>query len=533
MWMPQEQGQYPAILVRTPYVRTWDYLRCPEFGSYFASRGYVFIVQDTRGRGDSEGEFDFFSTDGKDGYDSVEWIAAQPWSNGKVGMMGVSYLGTVQWMAAREKPPHLVCIAPTAAAGRWFEELPYQGGAFVLAFMLDWTNLTSGRIRQRNNAASVDWMKVMKHRPLVTMDDAVGRDVQLWNAWHKHPTMDDYWKQIQFLPEDFPKIEIPALHVCGWFDWDQPGALFYWRGMQEHSNVKDKQYLLVGPWTHPQTYLGGPLKIGEMEFPEDSAIDVKALHLAFFEHYLKGTAAAFDFPRARLYVTGMNEWRDYAEYPPAQMTYRKMYLHSGGHANTLSGDGGLNWEPPKKESPDKFTYDPNDPAPSLRPYHLGSDHRVVEKRDDVLVYTSAVLEEPLEVIGRVFVNLYASSDAKDTDFTAKILDVYPDGRSLKLGVKAAGILRARYRNGYEKTELLTPGKPELFRIELFDIGHVFLAGHRIRIEISSSCFPDFDPNTNTGNIVATDTEFKIAQQTVYHDSDRPSHVLLPVMLKPE
>ena len=215
------------------------------------------------------------------------------------------------------------------------------------------------------------------------------------------------------------------------------------------------------------------------------------------------------------------------------MTYRKMFLHSGGHANTLSGDGGLNWQAPKKESPDHFTYDPKDPAPSLRPYHLGSDHRVVEKRNDVLVYTSAALEEPLEVIGRVFVHLYASSDAKDTDFTAKILDVFPDGRSLKIGVKAAGILRARYRNGYERAEFLTPDKPEQFRIELFDIGHVFLAGHRVRLEISSSCFPDFDPNTNTGNLAATDTEWKIARQKVYHDSERPSHVYLPVMPRDE
>jgi putative CocE/NonD family hydrolase len=215
------------------------------------------------------------------------------------------------------------------------------------------------------------------------------------------------------------------------------------------------------------------------------------------------------------------------------MKYRKMYLHSGGHANTLSGDGGLNWEPPKEESSDQFTYDPNDPIPSLRPNHLGSDHRVVEKREDVLVYTSAILEEPLEIIGRVFVHLYASSSAKDTDFTAKILDVYPDGRSLKLGVKAAGILRARFRNGYETPEFLTPGKPELFRIELFDIAHVFLTGHRIRIEISSSCFPDFDPNTNTGNLAATDTEFEIAHQNVYHDSERPSHLYLPVMPKDE
>ena len=208
MWMPDVPGQYPAILVRTPYVKTWEFLRCPEFGQYFAGRGYIFIVQDVRGRGDSEGEFDFFFPDGKDGYDSVEWVAAQPWSNGKVGMMGVSYLGTVQWLAAREKPPHLVCIAPTAAAGRWFEELPYHGGAFFLAFMLDWANLTSGRIRQRDNSLSVDWNKVFRHRPLITMDDALGRDMRLFNEWLKHPTMDDYWKRIQLTPEDFPKIEL-------------------------------------------------------------------------------------------------------------------------------------------------------------------------------------------------------------------------------------------------------------------------------------------------------------------------------------
>jgi len=534
IWLPKDDGRFPAILVRTPYERTMDLIprnRPHEVGAYFARHGYVWIVQDTRGRGDSEGTFHFFRDDGRDGYDAVEWIARQSWSSGRVCMMGVSYLGTVQWLAAREKPPHLVCIAPTAAAGRWLEEVPYIGGALQVQFMLGWTYRTSGRMYGGSNAMGLDWPKIYQHRPLLTMDEAVGRRIPTWREFVEHPTLDDYWKAIQFeAPRDFVALEIPALHVTGWFDWDQPGALFYWRGMQDHSPASRHQYLLVGPWTHPETWTGGNLSLGEWRFSGSSIVDYKPIHLAFFERYLKQSADTFAYPRARIYLTGSDEWRDVDQYPPRGIVTERLYLHSGGRANSLAGDGRLSGSAPEREPPDGYVYDPRRPVPSsvAGADPRGMDHRPIERRDDVLVYTSEPLMDRLTIAGRVFVTLSAATDAVDTDFTAKLLDVQPDGRALKLGPTGVGIIRARYRGGYQRPEPVRPGSVERYRIELFDIGHTFLPGHQIRLEISSSAFPFVDPNTNTGLPAATDTTWRVARQTIYHDAARLSFVELPV-----
>jgi putative CocE/NonD family hydrolase len=270
--------------------------------------------------------------------------------------------------------------------------------------------------------------------------------------------------------------------------------------------------------------------MGEMTFTPDSIIDRTAQHLAFFDHYLKGATPQFDQPRVKVYLTGSNEWLEFPDYPPPQAQAKPLYFHSGGKANTLLGDGTLSWSPPKKEPPDTYTYDPKKPVEFGMGEEMNAvDNRLVEIRRDVLVYTSDELTEPLSILGPVSVELHAASDARDTDFTAKLLDVTPDGKAVNLGPEGMGIRRARYRNGYAKEELLTPDKPEKFPIELFDIGHTFLPGHRIRVEISSSASPLFNPNQNTGNPVATDTEWKSANQTVFHEKDLPSHILLPVL----
>ncbi len=439
IWMPAGNGPFPVILVRTPYERTMEVVpenRPPVMGEYFARHGYVWIIQDTRGRGDSEGSFHFFRDDGRDGYDTIEWIARQPWSNGRVCMMGVSYLGTVQWLAAREKPPHLACIAPTAAAGRWFEELPYLGGALQVEFMLGWSYRTAGRTYAGSNATGLDWASIYRHRPLLTMDEAVGRRIPLWREFMEHPTLDDYWKRLQFeAPKDFVGLDLPALHITGWFDWDQPGALFYWRGMREHSPAAAHQYLLIGPWTHPQTWTGGNLTLGQWRFSGPSVVDYKPIHLAFFDRYLKQTSERFEFPRARIFLTGSNVWRDLEAYPPSTAQPVRLYLRSGGRANSLAGDGTLSRSPPGAEPPDRYQYDPKDPVPSTvgGGDPRGIDHRPIERRDDVLVYTAEVLADTLTIAGRIFVTIHAATDGRDTDFTAKILDVHPDGRALKLG----------------------------------------------------------------------------------------------------
>jgi putative CocE/NonD family hydrolase len=527
VWLPEAPGRYPVLLARTPYMKTS--LGLSEWAVYFASRGYVFAVQDTRGRGDSEGEFDAFFSEGKDGYDTIEWLAAQPWSNGRVGTLGPSYLGTVQWLTAREQPPHLVCMAPTASAGRWFEETPYMGGAFSEAFALAWVNEISGRIDQEPNQESVNWGKVLAHRPLLTADSVMGRKMPLYRDWLTHSTTGPYWDRLRFAPKDFARIAIPTLTLTGWYDADQPGSLFYWRGLTANAPNRDRQFLIVGPWRHVEAFRGGSTKVGDSEFSPESIVDTHAIHLAFFDWCLKAKSSRFDSPRARIYVTGANVWRSLDDYPPGAATTQPLYLTSAGHANSSTGDGKLSWDRAGDLPPDRFTFDPKNPVPGNLD-DWGLDRQAVEGRDDVLVYTSDVLKEPIEVMGSVVVNLQAASDASDTDFTAVLSDAGPDGRALRLG-PLVGIRRARYRNGYDREELLTPGKVENFRIELFDIAHSFAAGHRIRLEISSSAAPNYNPNQNTGNPVATDTEWKVAHQTIYHDRTRASSITLPLMTR--
>lgn len=525
LWRPEAPGRYPVLLVRTPYMKTG--LNLGEWGRYFAKQGYIFVVQDTRGRGDSEGKFVFFAGDGRDGFDSIEWLARQPWSNGKVGTLGLSYLGTVQWLAAKEHPPHLACMAPTAPAGRWFEEIPYLGGAFAYEWALNWVNGTSGRISQNPNAAEVDWTKILAHRPILTSDSVMGRVMPLYRSWLLHPVEGPFWHQMEYTAKDFAGITIPTLTTTGWYDADQPGAMMYWRGLMANAPDKSRHFLVAGPWSHIQTFAGGEAKIGDTELTPDAAIDNKAIHLAFFDWCLKGKTATFDEPRAKVYVTGVNAWRTFDAYPPATMSPKKLYLTSDGSANTLSGTGRLTWTPPDDAKPDRITYDPKNPVPGHMG-DLGLDRRQIQQREDVLVYTSDALSEPVEIIGKVMVTLEAASDARDTDFTAVLSDVDPDGRALKLG-PVVSIRRARYRHGFAKEELLTPGKTETYQLELYDIGHQFRAGHRIRLEISSSAAPYFNPNQNTGNPVATDTAWKVAHQTIYHDRARASSITLPVV----
>ena len=538
VFLPRAEGRYSTLLMRNPYTKSTRLTGVPyDFLYYFAQRGYALVGEDVRGRGDSDGEFGYYHGDVEDGYDAVEWAASQPWSNGKVCMIGLSYLATVQWQAAKVKPPHLVCLVSTAAAGDFMNEIGYIGGAFTAAGNLDWVNSVSGRTWQsmalvnQQEAGHFDWEDVLWHRPLNTMDEVFGRKMQIYRDYLAHPTMDDYWKQIRLQPEDFKNIELPVLHITGWFDGDQAGAMHYWRGMQQYSKVKDQQYLVVGPWEHANTFFGGPPFVGEMQFGPESMLDRMGLHLEFLDHYLKGTAEKYERPKSRLYITGANEWREYDAYPPREAKEVRFYLHSGGNANTLDGDGGLGPKPGISKDTDKFTFDPKNPVPTYVTDTMAIvaiDHRMVESRDDVLVYTSDLLDEPIDVVGNVHVELYAASDALDTDFTAKILEVFPDGRAIRLGSPTIGVIRARYRHGMDKEVLLTPGKVEKYIIDLLEIGHQFSKGNRIRIEISSSSHPMYAPNQNTGNPVATDIEWNIAHQTIHHDKQYPSALVLSV-----
>lgn len=528
VWLPRAPGKHPVLLLRTPYLKTMPEAKHAEWGRYFAQRGYAFVVQDVRGRGDSGGEFNFFFQEAQDGYDAVEALAREPWANGRVCMIGVSYWATTQWLAARERPPHLACIAPTSPAGEYLNELPTIGGAFMMMWGLHWLNDTSGRISQGPNMETLDWQRIYEHRPLLTMDEAMGRQMRLYREFLQHPTMDAYWRRIQFTPQDFQRIDIPVLTVTGLFDGDQTGALFYWKGLREHEKTQaENRFLVIGPWSHIQSFLGGADKMGELALSADAIIDNKALHLAFFDRYLKQSTTTLNFPRARVYVTGANEWRNYADYPLREVKTQRLFFASTGKANTAQGDGRLTWGKQEKRShADEYRYDPKNPVPFS--WDSGANRLEIQQRPDVLVYTSDPLQRPLEAIGSVSVELYAASDARDTDFTAVISDVQPDGRALYLGSKPVGIIRARYRDGMDQERLLSPGKVERYTISLGDLAHSFLPGHRVRVEISSSAFPMFNPNQNTGNPIATDTEWRTATQRVFHDAAHPSALVLSV-----
>lgn len=548
VWLPQQNGTYPVIIIRTPYGRNTAEMNYTAMGDYFASHGYVFMVQDVRGKGDSEGDFEFLFQEGQDGYDTIEWAANQSWSNGKVGMMGSDYMGADQWLAAAQKPPHLVCIAPTSAYGRYMEEIPSVGGVFYMGWALPWTLENNGRT-QDINTQNINWTVVFNHRPLINADNLTGTKVPIYRQFLEHPTMDSYWKRIQFTEQDFDNITIPSMTTSGWFDTDQPGALYYWNGIGKNSSKVGDHYLIIGPWNQTGTFdsAAQSSEIGDLPVP-GAQVNTYETHLAFFNRYLKNSTQTnstnkSDLPQVTVYITGLSEWINLTTYPPQDTNSTPLYLESGGQADTSTGNGFLTWNFPKNSSSnssnnsgmglnatyDNYTYDPSNPrVVEMGSFATGS--MGTENRSDVLVYTTSTLEEPVMILGSVFVELYASSDAKDTDFVVRLLDVYPNGTAINLGPEEfGGAIRARFRQGFDEEVLLEPGKIEKYRIELFDMGHVFLSGHKIRLEVSSSAYPLLHPNPNTGNPIATDTKQVTAHQTIYHDQKHPSAVYLPII----
>lgn len=401
----------------------------------------------------------------------------------------------------------------------------------MMHFALQWLYATSGGGTQ-NDGPPVDWEKVFKHRPLRTMDEAIGCKMPVLQEWLEHPTLDEYWRPVYMQPEDFQKIQIPILMMTGLFDADQPGALFAWKSVEAHAPASEDRYLIIGPWTHGQSGFGGEAEAGDRRFPANSIIDFNALTLAFLEKYLKGSTSSFDHPKVKLYFTGSNVWREFPQYPASDVQTLDLFLASQGAANSANGNGTLGMSPPSNENEsDSFVYDPENPVVQHDPdpvtsltieFGVSENRSDIQQRNDVLVYTSPPLELQLDIVGGVEVEFYASSDATDTDFTASLTDVGPDGEAISLGYLPTGIVRARHRTGKGEQSLLEPGRPYQFKIDLGHISHTFLPGHRIRLEISSSAFPFFHPNPNTGNPIADDVESRKARQSVYHTRTMPA-----------
>lgn len=531
VFLPKAEGPFPVVLSRTPYGKGGIQ---GGGGHFFASRGYVYVSQDCRGRGASQGEWVPFVNEARDGEDTRRWILNQDWSNGSVGTTGGSYVGFTQWASAPNAGDSLKAMFPIVPLVEPYGDIAYVGGAFQLSLMMGWGAGVSGNatLRGWNNE---DWAKAFRTLPLSTWDTAIGGKVQYLRDWIAHPHFDEYWQR-GTIRGRYSDITVPIYAVGGWYDIFAKSVFDHVNAVRETSrseHARSQQHVLMGPWIHGISKNG---KVGEVDFGKDSLVDLNALQAEWFDHWLKGAPTGADaWPPYRIFVMGRNQWRDEKEWPLARTRYAPYYFHSEGSANTLGGDGRLSTAKPGptgKECVDLFVYDPADPVPTLGGSNLGKcpvgphDQTKAEERKDVLVFSSDELTGELEVTGPVKVVLYAASSATDTDWTAKLVDVHPDGHPINL---CDGILRARYRDSADKPTLIEPGKVYRYEIDLWVTSNVFLPGHKIRMEISSSNFPRFDRNPNTGHPFGADAELEKASQTVYHDAQHASHILLPVI----
>ena len=530
IYLPRTRGELPTVLMRTPYDN--NAAAVIEQGRSYANRGYACVIQDCRGRWDSGGEYYPFHNEGTDGYDTQEWIGSQEWSNGKIGMAGGSYLGLVQWTSAPHRSRFLTAMAPRVIAGDFFTGLLYPGGAFQLNVALTWGMRTNGHTAQ--SIEYHNWTEAFRSLPVSDMDQLAGRKLGFWKDWVEHSRYDDYWAQVN-VEEKWAEIEAPALNFGGWYDLYSQHTFINFNGLRHNgrSTEAKQSKLIVGPWPHR---VGASTRTGDVDFGADSMADLDDLELRWFDYWLKGIDNGIvDEPPLRLFIMGVNRWRDEHEWPLARTSWEKWYLHSGGTANSAMGDGVVSTDPPAGGQPDSFAYDPQYPVQTMGGNNCCSPHivpwgphdqRPVEARHDVLCYTSPPLEADLEVTGPIKLVLYAATDGTDTDWTAKLVDVSPSGYAMNL---CDGIIRARFRESFSDPTLLERNKVYEYEIDVGVTGNVFQKGHSIRIEVSSSNFPRFDRNPNTGHTFGADAEMRTAQQTVYHSRDYPSHIVLPVI----
>ncbi len=418
---------------------------------------------------------------------------------------GSSYPGVIQWLAALQQPPHLRAMVVRVAPSDPFVETPT---GLPSPMSLCWLHYVSGRYNQLMEA--VDWERVYEHLPLVTMDERAGRDIPYWRAEIEHARLDDFWEPLCY-QHKFDRVAVPVLHISGWYDDEQIGTPLNFIGMRDHgatTSARDSQRMIMGPWGHVVNTLS---KLGEVDFGTQSLIDLRGEEIHWFNRWLKHYSFDDSMEEApvRIFVMDANEWRDEYEWPLARTRWTPFYLHSGGQANSRFGDGALSTTPPEAGEPaDQYRYDPARPVPFItdpRSTQIGGpdDYSAIERRDDVLVYMTEPLVEDIEVTGPIKVELYAASSAPDTDFMAKLVDIWPSGFTQRL---CDGMVRARFREG-----------------------KVFKQGHRIGLEIASSAFPKFDRNLNTGVSLGMTTEMAVAEQHIYHDAEHPSAVVLPII----
>jgi hypothetical protein len=516
----------PVILMRTPY----DKSKQKGNAEKYVDAGYIVVIQDCRGTRESEGVLAPYNNEGQDGFDTIEWITRQAWCSGRVGMMGGSYVGAVQWQAAVEYPPGLAAIAPQATWSSFYRNL-YLGGAVRLSLISSWL---AGNTPKPEGVQPADMNEALLRLPLSDVDEAIGWPMPWLDAYLTHPEPNGFWKRLD-LTDELPNLKMPALHVVGYYDFFSRESVGNFMIMQQSRDpqTRKQQRLVLGPWDHGTV---GRATVAEVDFGPDAEVDTFALQLDWFDRHLKQdpVAIARPFPPVRYFSMGDNAWHDAQTWPPEGFSATSFYLHSDGKANTRSGAGKLNREEPAGEEPaDTFRADPAHPVPACpvtetRPMKAAVwgpvDQSALEDREDVLVYTSDVLTEPLSFAGNVEAKLFVSADTPDADWAVKLVDVRPDGFAQNL---ATGILRGRYRDSLLVPSPLQPGKVYEITVDLGPCAATIAKGHRLRVDICGSLFPLYDRNSNTGEGPFGSSTL-ISTESVYHSSLKASRIVLPI-----
>ena len=519
IYLPVAEGVYPTLLVRDMYTNGSAEVR-QRYAKFATTNGYAFVFQSVRGRYDSDGRWYPYFQEINDGDDTISWIAKQPWSDGKVGMFGTSYLASVQWLAALNRNPALVAIAPAMSPGNYYRDVAYPGGAFSLLSRARWgVGLAGSRTSMR---FPVDWINGIDHLPLYSLAESVGFKVRHFQDWLDHPSYDAYWKPLN-LEARASEMIVPALNFGGWYDVFQRSTIGSYKTMTEQAaseTARKGQRLIIGPWVHGWNV--SP-QVGDLNFGEDALVDVDQLLLEWFDYWMKDGAAPKGAP-IKIFVMGENVWREENEWPLERTKYRPYYLHddmSFSDEKSSARRGSL-----------KYTYDPKDPVPTLGGNIMESslrgpyDQSSLDDRKDVLRFVTQAFDEPTEITGPISAELYAASDSTDTDFMAKLIVVKPNGVAFNL---VDGVIRARYREGYEEEKLIEPGVVYKYSIDMWATSYVLSPGDRLRVDITSSNFPRLARNLNTGAKFARTTEMKVAHQTIYMTEEYPSHVVLPIV----
>lgn len=540
VYRPTKPGSYPVLLCRTPYNKLRDaYVNTARV---LASRGYTAVVQDIRGRFTSDGEFHMGfldnkeSTDPEDGYDAVEWAASLPSADGQVGTWGHSYPGWAIWRMAPMQPPSLKACFPSGMSAR---VLDLTFGVFETGRRLQWMYRMAADSRRRagdfsgshSDEESEDhWTNVFRGKwvwylPLGDMPDYVLSTLSEPTKRYMREQNVESWA----FDKIHDKINVPFSQITGWYD-RLVGTVDNYAGIVEKgpASLKDKHRLIVGPWPHNNAQYTG--KQGPVDFGPEADASYADMLTRWYDFQLKRVDNGLGSePPVKLFIMGENRWRFEHEWPIARTQYTDFFLHSDGSANSVRGTGSISTQEPAGERPDEYDYDPRDPVMSMMSPEAQAavcDQSPLDSRDDILVYQTPPLEQEIEVTGPVTLKLWAASDSLDTDFTAKLIDVHPDGLAVNL---CYGIMRAQFRDGYDSPSLIEPGKPYEYTIKLMPTGILFRRGHRIRLDVASSDFPNFDRNHNTGADYWSDAEMRVAHQTVFHDRERPSRLVLPVI----